>query len=154
MYGFAGIVNLGRRTAKEPLRCTYPGCTGPASTFQGQAVPYTRQSGDPRPSDDPAAVIPVAKIKGPVFLDCGGFDQVWSSCAYAHAIMAELTAAHDPYPHVLMVSQKGGHGSGLQVPYEPGTAESEWGSELAGKTAVANDLAWAAQWPDSRFLEN
>ena len=118
-------------------------------------MPYTRQFDDPHPTDDPAAVIPVAKIKGPVLLDCGCADQVWSSCPYAHAIMAELTAAHDPYPHVLLVSQKGGHGSALEVPYEPGTAGSERGRELAGKTAVANDLAWAAQWPRFLgFLEN
>ena len=147
-----GVVAL---VPSDAAICSYPGCTGPAWTFQGKAVPFTRQFDDPHPSDDPAAVIPVAKIKGPVFLDCGGFDQVWSSCPYADAIMAELAAAHDPYPHMLMVSQKGGHGSGLQVPYEPGTAEHEWGSELAGTTAVANNLAWAAQWPRFiGFLEN
>ena len=131
--------------------CSYPGCAGPAWTFQGNAVPYTRQFDDPHPTDDPAAVIPVARIKGPVFLDCGGDDHVWSSCPYAHAIMAELGAAHDPYPHTLIVSQGGGHGSALEVPYEPGTAEAEWGTSLAGGTAVANDLAWATQWP--RFMD-
>ena len=150
-----GVVAL---VPSDAAICSYPGCAGPAWTFQGKAVPYTIQFDDPHPTDDPAAVIPVARIRGPVFLDCGGFDQVWSSCPYARAIMAEFATAHDPYPHVLMVSQEGGHGSALgDPPYEPGLAEYEWGTSgegmenVAGPTPVANDLAWAAQWP--RFID-
>jgi len=144
-----GVVAL---VPSDAAICSYPGCAGPAWTFQGKAVPYTKQFDDPHPTDDPAAVIPVTKIQGPVFLDCGGSDQVWSSCPYAQAVMAQLAAAHDRYPHVLMVSQEGGHGSALVLPpYEPGAAESEWESEVGGSTAIANDLAWAAQWP--RFVD-
>jgi dienelactone hydrolase len=144
-----GVVAL---VPSDAAICSYPGCAGPAWTFQGKAVPYTVQFDDPHPTDDPAAVIPVDRIRGPVFLDCGGLDQVWYSCPYAEAIMAELAAAHDPYPRVLMVSQEGGHGSALaDPPYEPGLAEYDWGANLAGATAVANDLAWAAQWP--RFID-
>jgi pimeloyl-ACP methyl ester carboxylesterase len=132
--------------------CSYPGCAGSAWTFQGKAVPYTREFDDPHPTDDPAAVIPAARIKGPVFLDCGGDDQVWSSCAYAEAIMNELAAVHDPYPHVLMVSQEGGHWSALFFPpYEPGAGEYGSATDVAGATPVANDLARAAQWP--RFMD-
>ena len=150
-----GVVAL---VPSDAAICSYPGCAGPAWTFEGKPVPYTSQFDDPHPTDDPAAVIPVAKIQGPVFLDCGGYDQVWSSCPYAHAIMAELAAAHDRYPHVLMVSQGGGHGSALFIPpYEPGAAEAAWATRssprlnVAGETALADDLAWAAQWP--RFME-
>jgi uncharacterized protein len=135
----------------DTVICAYPGCAGPSWTFQGKAVPYTRELDDPRPTDQPAAVIPVARIKGPVFLDCGGSDQVWPSCPYAQAIVAKLAAAHYPYPHALMVSQTGGHGSALITPpYEPGAARAQWGTSTAGATAVANDLAWAAPWP--RFI--
>jgi hypothetical protein len=37
----------------------------------GRPVPYTNQFDQPHPTDNPAAVIPVGKIHGPVFLDCG-----------------------------------------------------------------------------------
>jgi dienelactone hydrolase len=63
--------------------CSYPGCSGPAWTLDGQPVPYTHQFDNPDPSDDPAAVIPVEQIAGPVFLDCGGDDQVWISWSCA-----------------------------------------------------------------------
>jgi dienelactone hydrolase len=117
-----GVVAL---VPSDAALCPYPECSGPAWTYQGKPVPYTSEPDNPHPTDDPAAVIAVARIKGPVFLDCGGSDQVWSSCPYAEAIMAELGAAHDPYPHVLMASPQGGHGSALEVPpCEPGVAGS------------------------------
>lgn len=143
-----GVVAL---VPSDAALCSYPSCAGPAWTFQGKAVPYTRQVDHPHPTDDPAALIPVAKIKGPVFLDCGGDDGLWTSCAYARAIMAELAAAHDPYPHVLMVSQRGGHLSALDwPPYEPGAPELQRADPRLGGTPVADDLAWADQWP--RFI--
>jgi dienelactone hydrolase len=55
--------------------CSYPGCTGPAWTLHGKPLPYTRQFDNPDPTDNPAAVIPVQKIHGPVLLDCGTDDQ-------------------------------------------------------------------------------
>lgn len=143
-----GVVAL---VPSDAALCSYPSCAGPAWTFQGKAVPYTRQVDQPHPTDDPAAVIAVARVKGPVFLDCGDEDGLWTSCAYARAIMAELAAAHDPYPHVLMVSQKGGHFSALEVPpYEPGAPELQRADPLVGGTPVGDDLAWAGQWP--RFI--
>lgn len=136
--------------------CSFPGCSGPAWTLNGHALAYTRQFDNPHPSDNPAAVIPVDKIKGPVLLDCGYVDLVWSSCVYAQAIMAELATAKDPYPHQLLVSDDGGHGSAVGLPpYQPGAAQQEWETTVAGSTPIANDLAWAAQWPKLlRFLDH
>ena len=73
--------------------CSYPDCNGPAWTLHGRPLPYTFQFDNPHPVDDPAAVIPVERIRGPVFLDCGGADAVWVSCPYARAIMTRLAAS-------------------------------------------------------------
>jgi dienelactone hydrolase len=99
--------------------CSYPGCTGPAWTLHGRALPYTSEFDDPSPSDDPAAVIPDQRIHGPVFLDCGEADQTWTSCPYAQAILSLLDAHHDPWAHVLYAYPGAGHAVGALIPYEP-----------------------------------
>ena len=99
--------------------CSYPGCTGPAWTLHGRALPYTREFDNPAPTDNPAAVIPDQRIRGPVFLDCGTADQTWTSCRYARAILSLLTAHHDRWAHVLYIYPGAGHWVGSLVPYEP-----------------------------------
>jgi dienelactone hydrolase len=99
--------------------CSFPGCTGPAWTFDGKPVPYTRQFDEPYPTDDPDAVIPVERIQGPIFLDCAGMDFVWTSCAYATAIVQRLDAHGFRHPHVLHRYPKAGHHVGVLIPYEP-----------------------------------
>ncbi len=111
-------------------------------TFGGQPVPC-------------AVAIPVAKIRGPVFLDCGGADTSWPSCPQAKAAMAELAAARDSYPHELLDYPQAGHGIGTLLPYYPGLAADDalWG--IGGDTVVANPLARADQWPKLlAFLRN
>ena len=73
----------------------------PLWTFGGRPVPCTNEFDNAHPTDNPAAVIPVAEIRGPIFLDCGEQDIAWSSCAHSKAMMAELAAADDSYPHEL-----------------------------------------------------
>jgi dienelactone hydrolase len=124
--------------------CSFPGCGGPAWTLNGQALPYTRDFDDPQPTDNPAAVIPVARIQGPVLLDCGRSDMVWVSCPYAQAIMTELDRAHDRFAHELFAYPDAGHGVGELVPYEPGFQIPE---NLSGATPLANDVAAAKLWP-------
>ena len=99
--------------------CSYPGCTGPAWTLHGQALPYTSEFDDPSPSAGPAAVIPDQRIQGPVFLDCGEADQTWTSCPYAQAILRLLDAHHDHWAHVLFAYPGAGHDVGALIPYEP-----------------------------------
>jgi pimeloyl-ACP methyl ester carboxylesterase len=60
----------------------YPG-SGAAWTFDGKPVPYSPTFSAARPVIDPAADIAVRNIRGPVFLDCGTADLIWTSCAYA-----------------------------------------------------------------------
>jgi len=95
-------------------------CLGAAWTFRGKPVPYTRQWDNPHPTDDPAAVIPVERIRGPVFLTCGGLDQVWSSCRYARAIVARLKAHASPYPTTLNEYPGASHYGAQVYRYWPG----------------------------------
>jgi dienelactone hydrolase len=131
--------------------CSYPDCNGPAWTLHGRPLPYTFEFDNPRPTDDPAAVIPVERIRGPVFLDCGGADAVWVSCPYAQAIMTRLAAHHDAYQHVLQAYPDAGHGAGSLVPDEPVAGPVTPGADLAGRFPDANPDAEAALWP--RLLE-
>jgi dienelactone hydrolase len=119
------------------------GCTGPAWTLGGRALPFTRQF-KPRPTDEPRAVIPVERIRGPLFLACGGRDSVWNSCAYSNAIVDRLEEAGDRDGHRLHAYRGAGHGLGTLAPYQP----------LSGAdnpTHAADQRARADVWP--RVLE-
>jgi hypothetical protein len=120
--------------------CSYPGCTGPAWTLHGQALPYTREFDNPSPADNPAAVIPDQRIQGPVFLDCGEADQTWTSCPYAQAILRLLDAHHDRWAHMLYAYPGAGHPVGTLVPYEPT-------SPVADPDYATDQQARALLWP-------
>ena len=96
-----------------------------AWTFHGRPVPYTRLLLGPNvPAEDPAAAIPVADIRGPVFLDCGTDDQEWTSCAYALRIENRLASARFAYPHVVYRYLGVGHSVDLLVPSSPAWSHS------------------------------
>ena len=56
-------------------------CIGSPWTVAGKPLPYTAVLNEPQPADSPQAVIPVEDIPAPVFLACGGRDQIWNSSA-------------------------------------------------------------------------
>jgi dienelactone hydrolase len=122
------------------------GCGFPALTLHGRPLPYTTQFDNPDPAGNPAAVIPVQRIRGPVFLDCGGADMVWPSCEYARAIMSRLAAHHDAYRHVLASYPAAGHGAGYLVPYQPIWFDRS-SPEDTGASVNANPDATAQLWP-------
>lgn len=126
--------------------CAYPGCTGPAWTLNGRPLPYTKEFDTPEPTDNPAAVIPVQEIRGPVFLDCGGADKVWTSCPYARAIMARLASHNFPYPHVLYAYPRAGHFIDFLVPYEPLKLAAA-SADVLGAGPQSNQIARASLWP-------
>jgi dienelactone hydrolase len=95
------------------------GCSGPAWTFEGQPVPYTREWNEPYPNDNPDAVIPDEQIHGPLFLVCGGLDSAWVSCIYSRAIMSRLAAQGHPYRDVMYAYAHAGHHVGSLLPYSP-----------------------------------
>jgi dienelactone hydrolase len=118
----------------------FPSNAGPAWTLHGRPVPFQSQFG---PAVLAAhAAIPVEKIRGPLFLDCGGADAVWPSCPMANAVIARRKAHHLPYRDHLLTFPDGGHGVGSLVPY---VAASE--IETGGKSLFANARARATAWP-------
>jgi dienelactone hydrolase len=124
---------------------SYPGPGNrPAWTFDGRPVPYSRTFSASHPIDDPAARIPVTSIRGPVFLDCGTQDRVWTSCPYAQTIQQEL--AGDRYPHVLYRYLGAGHFVNGLVPYEPRLLAPRYAEGL-GDSVTANVDADARLWP-------
>ena len=128
---------------------SYPRTGSAAWTLHGKPVPYTRAFASPNvPADDPAAAIPVQDIRGPVFLDCGTDDLVWTSCAYALRIENHLTAARFAYPHVLYRYQGAGHHVNGLVPYQPGEILADLAAPIGqGNTLLANANARARLWP-------
>jgi len=122
--------------------CSYPGCTGPAWTLHGRALPYTSEFDVPTPTDDPAAVIPDQRIQGPVFLDCGEADQTWISCPFARAILSLLDAHHDHWTHVLYAYPDAGHFVGSLIPYEPQAPASARSDHSYAADQEADGLLW------------
>jgi dienelactone hydrolase len=141
---YPGLVNgVIALSPSNVASCSVPGCVGPAWMLGGQPVPYTKLPDDPSPSDTPSAVIPVERILGPIFMSCGGADRVWTSCAYADAIVARLKAHHNEYSHTLLSYPQAGHGVGELVPYLPGAD----GPPLGGTSAASNQRAREQGWP-------
>jgi dienelactone hydrolase len=123
----------------------------PAWTLGGRALPVASPPGDPRSAASPAAVIPVARIRGPVLLLAGTDDHLWPSPAYARSIMAALAAHHDPYQHQLKEFAGAGHVAGFAMPYDAGPARIAEGREVldVGGTPVVNSGAETGAWRDA-----
>ena len=97
--------------------CSYPGCATSAWSLNGKPVAFTSVIDNPRPTDNLDAVIHVERIDGPVLLNCGGLDNVWTSCNYARAVMSRL--ARSRYPHSLQACADCDHFVGRGLPDEP-----------------------------------
>jgi pimeloyl-ACP methyl ester carboxylesterase len=97
--------------------CDLPSCSGPAWTFHGRAVPYTAQFNFTQPDDNPAAVIPVERIRAPLLVVCGGRDTVWRSCAYMHAIVARRRRFGRSSRDLVFSYPDAGHFVGSLLPY-------------------------------------
>lgn len=79
----------------------YPSSGQPAWTLQGTAIPFVPDAdffATTNLSQYPEAVIPVEKIRGPIFTACGGVDTLWPSCVNASAITRRLQANPVPTP--------------------------------------------------------
>lgn len=134
--------------------CSFPtGCAAPAWTLNGEPLPFSSQAGNPAPTDNPAAVIPVERIHRPILLVCGGSDQVWDSCRSAQAMMTRLGANRDLQAHVLLSDPNAGHGITGLIAYQPGGYNStgavtpQSGDLTTGATSAANAIAVAQIWP-------
>jgi dienelactone hydrolase len=122
----------------------------PAWTLHGKPVPVASPPGDPASSGNPAAVIPVQRIRGPVLLLVGAADQLWPSPLYAQAIMSTLPQAHDRYTHQDLVFPGAGHATGAAFPYDFGSVSFTALAQTypLGGTPVANSVAETRGWQD------
>jgi dienelactone hydrolase len=115
----------------------------PAWTHEGKPVPFD--------------VIPVERIKGPVFLVSAVEDQLWPSSTYASAIVARLKA-HGRSDVVSLTYGHAGHGVGTAVPFLPMATvvpSRRYGTVLdLGGTRAGDSRARADSWPKLlRYLE-
>ena len=115
-----GIVGAGREGG-----LTGRLCLGSPWTLGGKPLPHTAILNNPRPWDDARAVIPVERIRAPVFLACGGHDEIWSSCPYARAIVARRKA-HGEATELLVYPTAGHHVGTPFILYEPGSLASDF----------------------------
>jgi dienelactone hydrolase len=119
--------------------------TDPAWTLHGQPLPIV--SGG---LSNPAAVIPVQKIEGPVLLLAGGLDQLWPSPVYAQQIMLRLASYRDRYRHQDLLFPDAGHAVGAAFPYAifPVTVSTPVAALHLGGTSSANSAAGTRAWHD------
>jgi dienelactone hydrolase len=97
----SSVVNPGER----------PDASRPAWTLGGRPLPAVSPSelGRPDQTSNPRAVIPVERIRGPVFLACGEQDLRWPSCGYVDAITARLRAHQFAHPVTALRYPDAGH---------------------------------------------
>ena len=99
-------------------------CLGSPWTLDRRPLPFTHVLSDPRPRGELQAVIPVERIRSPVFVACGGRDQIWSSCSYARAIAAARRAHGESTQ--LLVYPNASHDLGRPYVYAPGAIASDF----------------------------
>ncbi len=103
-------------SSSNTVVCGYPDCSKPAWTLGGQPIP---NGGPAVPEPDGEHVIPDEQIRGPIFLVCGGADEIWLSCGYARATVTRLHRFGHAYPDELHVYPKAGHFVGGLTPGLP-----------------------------------
>jgi dienelactone hydrolase len=113
-----------------------------AWTLRGRDVPFTTLFGVPADEVEPAAVIPVERISGPVLLTCGGLDKIWPSCHNVDDIDSRLTAHHFRYPVTVLKYDDSGHFATSLPPYANYTAAalSRTGGSVEGTQASNVDF--------------
>jgi dienelactone hydrolase len=120
-----------------------------AWTLHGTELPFVPFN-SPR-AYHPDAVIPVERIRGPLFLLCGGSDLLWPSCPYSHEIAARRADNHAPYVDVLAEEPGAGHFVGSPVPNAPAssttTVSPRYGILSVGGTQQADALGRLDAWP-------
>ncbi|SNY74535.1 acyl-CoA thioesterase/bile acid-CoA:amino acid N-acyltransferase family protein [Paractinoplanes atraurantiacus] len=129
--------------AGSPSSVVYPGLpdtSQPAWTFHGKPIPSIglSEAGMATPPKTPAAVIPVERIRGKIFLLCGDDDKLWPSCVFSGAIAAR----RGDRPYTEVTEPGAGHYVGDPMPNQP-TAP---GAQVGG-SQQADALGRLDAWP-------
>jgi dienelactone hydrolase len=96
--------------------CSWPP-GAPAWLANGSPLPYVSHFGPY--SENPDAVIPAERIRGPVLLISAGADQVWPSAAMARAISKRLTSHGHTSEHRVLEYPDATHSLGSLIPQLP-----------------------------------
>jgi dienelactone hydrolase len=120
-----------------------PDVTRPAWTLHGVPIPFATSTFSYQNAVPPAAVIPVERIRGPIFLVCGELDELWPSCRFTHEITDRLAANGFGYPVVALVEPGAGHAVGSLLPNR--AADSGFGR--LGGSQSADALGRLDAWP-------
>jgi hypothetical protein len=90
---------------------------GPAWLRNGRPLPYADHQ---QPDDqNPDALIPAERVRGPVLMIAAGADQVWPSAAMARSLSARLHQHGHPHGHTLLDYPRAGHSLGYLIPQLP-----------------------------------
>lgn len=117
--------------AYAPSSVVNPALDGiaPAWTHAGRPIPHvTREEyGHAKPLLTPEAIIPVERIRGPIFVVAGVADGVWPAPSYAAAIADRLRAA-GKRDFSSLIYPAAGHAVVATVPYVPSPTEVPGGT--------------------------
>src|SRR5579862_427409 len=112
---------------------------GAAWLLGGRALPFVAHSGPE--SEDPAALIPVELVPGPILLVAAGADPVWPSADMARALSGRLREHGDIHGHTVLEYPDAGHSLGYLIPrLPPGLLPADLADEPVDQAARAD--AW------------
>lgn len=120
-------------------------CQQAPFTSGGKALAYTRQINYPQPTDDPASVIPVEKIKGPVVAVCGGADNEWDACRLSQAALGRRKQKQTGKDDLILAYPDAGHFVNFLIAWRPINTPAE--SKDNGSTPQSDPDADADAWP-------
>lgn len=120
-------------------------CTQPPFTRDGKPVPFTRQFNNPMPTDNPAAIIPVEKINGPVLAVCGGADVEWDACRLSQAVLDRRRQHGTGQDDMLLSYPDAGHYVNFLIANRPIDTAAD--DKDNGSTPQSNPDADADAWP-------
>jgi uncharacterized protein len=94
------------------------------------------------------AIMPLARINGPIMMICGGRDVVWPSCPMVAMAAAQLKAAQFAHPVSVCAFAHAGHAV-FGPPIMPARLNNPDFADLGslGGTAMTNDAARTVVWP-------
>ena len=132
-------------TCSVVLGTTTSTCRQPPFTSGGKPVPFTRQFNNPSPTDVPAAIIPVEKIKGPVLALCGGADLEWNACQLSQAVLDRRKQHGTGQDDLLLSYPDAGHYVDFLIANRPINTAAD--NPNSGATPQSNLQADADAWP-------
>jgi hypothetical protein len=116
--------------------CSWPP-GAPAWLRDGSPLPYVTRFGPH--AEDPKALIPVERIRGPILLVSAGADRMWPSAAMARAISNRPDALGHNWEHRALEYPEATHSLGYLIPRLPTELLPPVPSDSPSSTAARSD---------------